>query len=103
MTAILVSSDTAPTITGIISDSAGSPVDLTASTVYFQMRLVKDKRWKVNGLCTITDAPAGAVSYDLTADDLDFAGACLARYLVIYSDSRRQHTTPAIEVTVEVQ
>jgi hypothetical protein len=67
------------------------------------MRLANQKRWKVNGLCTVTDAPGGAVSYDLTAEDLDFAGDCVARYLVIYSDARRQHTTPVVPVTVEVQ
>jgi hypothetical protein len=105
MASILIDGDTAPTINGTITDSTtGDPLNLTSCTVYFQLRRASDRRFLINAECDIISASAGTVSYDLTAADLDFGAAdCLARFLVVYPDATRQHTTPALSVTVEAQ
>lgn len=104
MATLLVERDTAPTITGVITNNlTGQPEDLTGCQVYFQLRLQIDRRFRVDGLCTVTDAAAGAVSYSFDPGDLDFDGACYARFLVVYPDSRRQHTVPPLDVTVSPQ
>ena len=104
MTNILVSLDTAPSILGIITDTTtGDPIDLTGATVYFQLRLATERRFRIDALCTITDAAHGEVRYDLLAGDLDFDGECYGRFLVIYSDLRRQHTIPQLPISIELQ
>jgi hypothetical protein len=102
MTDILVQSNTAPTISGAITNTeTGAPQPLAGCTVYFQMRRTIDRRWRINAEATITDAAAGVVEYELQPGDLDFSGDSVARFLVIYPDGRRQSTTPLSEVTVE--
>jgi hypothetical protein len=104
MTSLLVQTDTAPTATAIITnDATGAPLPLAGCQVYFQVRKTTDRRFQIDGLCAITDADAGAVSYDFAPDDLDFAADCYVRFLVIYPDSRRQHTVPQIDLTVQEQ
>jgi baseplate upper protein BppU len=104
MTAILIETDTAPTLTGTITlTAAGTPLDLQGCTVYFQLRLVDERRFRINAECNIEDSTAGTVSYDLTAEDLDFTGSCQARFLVVFGDGRRQHTNPPVEVSVNPQ
>lgn len=103
-TPVLVQTDTAPLATAIITnDATAAPENLTGCTVYFQVRKTSDRRFQIDGLCTITDATAGAVSYQFAAGDLDFAADCYVRFLVIYGDGRRQHTTPQIDLTVQEQ
>lgn len=105
MTSILIDGDTAPTINGTITDTTtGLAQDLTGCTVYFQLRRASDRRFLINAVCDIVSAAAGTVSYDLSDSDLDFGAAdCVARFLVVYPDATRQHTTPAVEVTVQSQ
>lgn len=105
MTAILVETDTSPLINGVITDDlTGSPKDLTGAAVYFQMRLVTERRFRIVGACTIIGLPtAGTVQYLLQEDDLDFSGECLARFLVVDDQDRRQHTVPPLEITVQPQ
>jgi hypothetical protein len=104
MMAILVESDTAPTVFGTITETeTGDPLDLSGATVYFQLREESSRRFRINALCSVISPTAGTVSYTLQSGDLDFTGECLARFLVVYSDQRRQHTVPSIEVTVEAQ
>lgn len=104
-TPLLVNLDTAPTIAGVLTnDLTGDPLDLTtASFVYLQLRRADDRRFLVNALCDIVDAAAGEVEYELQTEDLDFTGDCKLRFLVIWSDARRQHTVPALDVTIEAQ
>lgn len=102
MAAILVSQDTAPTISATLSNSEGV-LDLTGCDVFFQMRLVNEKRWKINAECLVEAPTTGVVTYALQPEDLDFAGECQARFLVIYPDDTRQHTVPATSITVEAQ
>lgn len=104
-TPILVNSDTAPLLTATLTDdSTSGALDLTdAVAVYLQVRRSDDRRFLINSECTITSAVAGAVEYQLQAGDLDFDGECSVRFLVIWSDGTRQHTVPAIDMTVEPQ
>jgi hypothetical protein len=104
-TPVLVETDTAPTLSAVLTnDSTSAPLDLSsADSVFFQLRLESERRFKVNGECDITDATAGEVEYALGENDLDFVGSCLARFLVVWGDGRRQHTTPAISIEVQSQ
>ena len=104
-TPVLVQTDTQPTLTAVLTrDDTGAVLDLTTATsVYFQLRKVADPRFLIDAPCDITSAATGVVEYTLTGDDLDFNGPCLARFLVNWNDGTRQHTTPAISVTVEAQ
>ena len=102
MTSILVSSDTAPTINGTITDTVtGNPVNLANCSIHFQLRLKTDRRFLIDAVATIVSTISGQVSYDLVAADLDFSGDCYARWRVTYSNGRIQHTVPPIEVTVQ--
>ena len=102
MTDILISGDTAPTITGVITDTVtGDPIDLTGAEVFFQLRLLTDRKLRIDGACIVTTPLLGQVSYTLDPADLDFEGDCQARFKVVYSDDRVQHTVPALSVTVE--
>jgi hypothetical protein len=101
VTTLLVEGDTAPLINGTITDAVtGAPINLTDCDVYFQLRLVGDRRYLVNGACTILSPTAGTVSYDLADNDLDFDGVCQAQFLVVFADQTRQTTAVPIDVTV---
>lgn len=58
--------DTWPTLDAVLKDGNGDPIDLTAAT---QVKvLAKNSTGSVtwSGTCTITSAPAGAVTYTFT-------------------------------------
>lgn len=98
----LVERDTAPIVSAVISDTNGV-LNLTGSTVYFQLRLANEKRFRIDAECDITGPTVGEVEYTIAAGDLDFSGDCLARFLVVYPDGVRQHTVPALSITVSAQ
>lgn len=102
---LLVQTDTAPTLTATLTDDeTGAPLNLTTATsVTFQLRRVTDRRFLINAACSIVSAAAGTVEYTLQPTDLDFAGECQARFLVLWNDGTHIHTTPAILITVEPQ
>lgn len=104
-TPLLVNTDTAPLITAILTNDAESgPLDLTdASSVRIQVRLASERGFRIDAACAIVDAVAGSVSYQLGENDLDFEGACKVRFLVTWNDTTRQHTVPALDLTIEPQ
>lgn len=100
MTTILVETDTAPILYSTISDQEG-PLNLSGATVHFLLRRGNERRFRIDGECTIVDAATGRVRYQIQPDDLDFSGECEARFLVVFDDATRQHTVPPIPVTVQ--
>jgi methyl-accepting chemotaxis protein len=102
VTDILVEGDTAPLIQAVLTDTVtGDPVPgLASATVYFQLRLISDRRFRINAECDIIDPAAGTVSYELQPEDLDFDGECQAQFLVVFADQTRQTTAVPIPVTV---
>lgn len=102
MSITLVQGDTGIAIRGVITDNdTGSPLNLTGSSVYFQMRQKDDKRYAVNAACTIVDPVAGTVRYITATNDLNTAGTYLAQFEVHYPDTSIQTTDP--QVTIEVR
>jgi hypothetical protein len=103
MSLVFVQGDTAPAITATIThDSDGSPVNLSGATVRFQMRKADDRRYTVNTIATLVDAPNGQVSHSWGANDLVVPGTYLVQWEVTYPDTKVQ-TTSTGEVTVRRQ
>ena len=105
MSLTFVQGDTAPDITAIIheEDDPTSVIDLTDCAVKFQMRQSDDKRYTVNASATVTDAPAGAVSYSWGANDLAVPGTYVVQWEVTYPGGRIQTTSPEVTITVRRQ
>jgi hypothetical protein len=78
----------------------GDPVVLTSATVFFQLRLINDRRYLINAECQILSPTAGTVSYELQPEDLDFDGECQAQFKVVFIDGSIQTTAVPIPVTV---
>lgn len=100
-----VQGDTAPDLNAIIHDEKDPDiiVDLTGCTVRFQMRAVDDKRYQVNAVASVTNGPAGAVSYSWGANDLSRPGTFLGQWEVTYLGGRVQTTYPEVEIIVRRQ
>ena len=100
-----VASDTAPSILGTLTNSAGVAIDLSpvGTSVRFQMRLTSEGRFAVDAAATITDAVNGKVRYDFVAPDLDYPGDYLARWQITYPDGEIEHSDPANPITVAAE
>lgn len=104
MANILIETDTAPTLHGTLTDvTTGDPLDLSGATVFFQMRLKTDRRFRVNAACDIVSAADGTVSYDFADDDLDFEGESQAQFMVVYPGGAHQTTAVPIDITVRAR
>ena len=92
--ATFVQGDTAPAITAQIHDAENVtiPLNLTGSTVKFQMRKPDDRKYTVDSLATVTNASQGLVSYQWAANDLAVPGEYDVQWEVTYSDLRVQTT-----------
>lgn len=100
---IVVSSDTAPSVFGTLTDTSGDPIDLTGATVRFQMRSTIDRRFAVNAIATIVTAAAGEVRYDWVAGDLGTPGSYVCRWRITFGDATIEHTDPENTLTVAAQ
>lgn len=104
MTLIFVQGDTAPDITSQLThESDGTPVNLTNSTVRFQMRRPDDRRFTVNALATIVDAGQGRVGYAWAANDLATPGDYAIQWEVTFQNGRVQTTAATETITVRRQ
>ena len=66
--------DTKPALNVTLQYNNGSPVDLTASTIYFNIGDLSTYATYRSGLCTITDSTAGQCSYNWDALDTGSVG-----------------------------
>lgn len=99
-----VQGDTGPNLIGTLTyPDTGDPVDLTNSDVVFQMRKGDDKRYTVNSVATITDAPNGTVRYDWGANDLATVGIYKAQFEITFDDGKIQTSDPPVEIEVRRQ
>jgi hypothetical protein len=104
MSITLVSGDTAPILRGVITDDeAGTPLNLTNCSVYFQMRKKDDNRYSINAPCTITSAADGKVSYSIAANDLNTPGEYQGQFEVHYQDTTVQTTHNVVTINVRRQ
>lgn len=97
---VLVAGNTAPSISGVITDINGAVVPLTGATVKFQMRLLYERRFAVDATAVIVNATTGSVRYDWAAADLANAGEYQSQWQTTNSGGTIQTTTPANTITV---
>ena len=100
-----VQGDTAPDITVTLYQSDGTtPLDLTDSTVKFQMRKADDRKFTVDASADVdTDPTTGKVSYRWSVGDLAVPGDYQAQWEVTYNDGRIQTTATPNEISVRRQ
>lgn len=105
MSLTFVQGDTAPDITAQIheEDDPLVAVNLTNSSVKFQMRKSDDRRFTVNASATITNAANGLVSYSWGPNDLATPGEYVIQWEVTYPGGRIQTTAPVETITVRRQ
>jgi len=73
--AVFVQGDTAPPVIGQILKADGTARDLgDVAEVRFQLRRADDRRYQVDAVAEITDAPGGWVRYQWAPTDLSVAG-----------------------------
>jgi hypothetical protein len=73
--AVFVQGDTAPPVIGQILKADGTARDLgDVAEVRFQLRRADDRRYQVDAVAEVTDAPNGWVRYQWAPTDLSVAG-----------------------------
>ena len=78
--------DTRPAITANLTDANDAAVNLTGSTVKFNMRVDPAGTTKISAVgATIEDAEAGQVSYSWTSSDTDTADDFEAEFQVTFA------------------
>lgn len=93
--------NTAPSLTGTLTRTDGTAIDVTAATgVDFVMRLLADRRMKVDAAANVDDASGGLVSYDWAPGDLDTPGDYETRWRIRWADGTIEATEPANTLTV---
>lgn len=107
----MVKGDLRPSILATLQYSDGSAVDLTGSTVNFQM--LQNGLQLINKPCTIVSPSSGVVRYDWVQGDTNYFGTCPAQFEVTFPDGTNQtfpvsedfavqFTSPAIVATPSV-
>jgi baseplate upper protein BppU len=103
--ATFVQGDTGPDITATLHEFGDqlAILDLTGSTVKFQMRKPDDKRFTVNAAADIVDADAGEVSYSWGPNELAVPGDYQVQWEVTFPDAKVETTDPPNLITVRRQ
>lgn len=99
--------DTRPAIRATLKDADELPVDLTAATVEFHMRVYPAGTTKISaGSVVVLDAAKGDVEYRWVAADTDTADTFEAEYEVTFSDGTIQtfpnDTHAIVEITDDI-
>lgn len=95
-----VQSDSAPSLSGTLTDPDGNPINLTSASVKFQMRLADDRRYTVNSDAVVVSAAAGTVRYDWAAGDLATPGDYVCQWQITFAGGAIQTTDPANTITI---
>lgn len=93
--------DTAPSIFGTL-EVDGAPINLTGTSVKFQMRLSYDNRYAVDADAVIVTPAAGSVRYDWAEGDLDVPGTYVAHWAVTFGDGSVQHSVLGNSISVSL-
>jgi hypothetical protein len=95
----MVKGDLRPSILATLQYSDGSAVDLTGSTVNFQM--FQNGVQLINKPCTIVSPSSGVVRYDWIQGDTDHLGTCPAQFEVTFPDGTNQTFPVSQDFAVE--
>lgn len=100
-----VTTDTAPSVYGTLTDTAGSPIDLSdpLTTVRFQMRLTADSRFAVDDAAVIVNGATGSVRYDFVSGGVPSIGNYVARWQITFPDGTVQHSDPPNTIAVAAE
>lgn len=102
MSDVLVVGDTAPIITGQIykPQEGNQPLDLTSTSVQFQMRRTSDRRLMVDQPAEIVTAESGEVRYVLGPNDTAIPGDYGIEWQVTFPDGKKQTTATLHDITI---
>lgn len=93
--------DTAPSVVGTLTTTAGAPVNLTGCTVRFQMSRVGEFRYCLDAAAVVTSTTGGLVRYDWGQHDLDDPGQYQSRWRVYNSSGGTvEHSDPVNTISV---
>lgn len=91
--------DTWPPLRATLSDTSG-PIDLTDVT---QVKLImKSDAFTITGICTVTDAPNGRVSYTWASGDLANTGTYNAEFEITWPGSKVETVPSGGYLTIDV-
>ena len=74
--------DVGRVFSGTVLLPSGASMDLTGKTVRVRLRFRNQPALKVDGVCTVTDALGGRISYQPIAGDVDTAGTLVGAVVV---------------------
>lgn len=95
--------DRIPSIAATLTDAAGSPVDLTSSTVKFIMSVAPGGGTPtLNVAATIVTAVAGTVRYDWAVGNTATAGDFVAEWEVTFASAKKQTFPSASYNTITI-
>lgn len=93
--------DTSPQLEAVLSNAAGTPIDLNGASVRFHMRRAGGPIL-IDAAATIVTAGAGLVRYVWTAGDTDTAGSYQAEFEVTYADSSIETFPNSSNIQVDI-
>lgn len=88
-----------PLLTATLTDEVG-PIDLTGTTVRFQMRAPGSSTLKVDAGASVTSAMNGVVTYTWQSGDTDTVGLWIAWFLVEFTLKDLYAPEPAMVIEV---